>query len=145
MKYNIYKFSSLLKNKRLSYLIEDDYLKNSKYYSGIHNCFVLIVTENDKKIANVLFFEDPCLPYIWRLGHMQVNKNFRRKGIGSKMIKEINKYIKSKKGKKIIVYVSKDNTKARSFYKKNGFINKYLLKKHKLGKKDMYLISKFLK
>ncbi len=145
MKYKLYKFLSLLKNKKLSYLIKDDYARNSKYYSGIYNCFVLIVTENGKKIANAIFFEDPCLPYIWRLGHMQVNENFRRKGVGPRIIKEISEYVKSRKGRKIIVYASKQNTKARKFYSKNKFINEGILKKHKLGKEDMYLMSKFLK
>ncbi len=145
MEYKVYKFLSLLKNKRLYHLIKDDYAKQSKHYSGIYNCFLLIVTEDKKKIANAIFFEDPCLPYIWRLGHMQINKDFRGKGVGIKIIKEISKYVKSKKGKKIIVYASKQNIKARKFYSKNKFINEGILKKHKLGKDNMYLMSKFLK
>ncbi len=144
MIFKIYKFNSLLKNKRLSRFIKDNYAKNSKHYRGIYNCFVLLVTKDQDKIANAIFFEDPCLPYIWRLGHISTDESFRQEGIGSKIIQKIVKYIRSKKGKKIIVYVSKQNAEARRFYKKNKFVNEGVLKKHKLGKEDMYLMSRFL-
>ena len=55
------------------------------------------------------------------IGVLCVNKNYRKKGIGKNLIKNVKKIAQDKKCSRIILDVSKDNVKAIKFYNNIGF------------------------
>lgn len=55
------------------------------------------------------------------IGDIMIDENFRHLGIGKSFIAEIKKWAKSESTNKIILNVFSKNTKALSFFKKQGF------------------------
>ena len=55
------------------------------------------------------------------LGDIMIDENFRHLGIGKLFIAEIKKWAKSESTNKIVLNVFSKNTKALSFFKKQGF------------------------
>ena len=76
-----------------------------------------------------------------------VNEKYRRKGIGSELIKETIKNAKDKKYKvkKVTLFVKKSNKLAINFYEKNEFMKKELLKNYYGQGDDGYYMVKILK
>lgn len=78
--------------------------------------------ENNNFIGYVIYDilkesgENYCLIY-----GIHLSKEARGKGVGSKLIEKVLREMKAKKIKKIVLDVSKKNTKAQKFYKKFGF------------------------
>ncbi|MBT3298015.1 GNAT family N-acetyltransferase [archaeon] len=64
------------------------------------------------------------------LFNLYVKPDYRKKGIGKKLILKILHWFKKNKIKEIELYTKADNIKAQSLYKKNGF-NDYYLKLEK--------------
>lgn len=123
-------FSFILKDKSLEKVI-----KEYQYIAYAKN-------KSDKVISCVLFKEYLEFPYIWQLGRISTNKKFYNKGIASSILKIIYDFIISKKGKKLLVYVSNENKIAQKFYIKNGFIKEAKISKMKLGNDDLFIYSK---
>lgn len=59
---------------------------------------------------------------------MVVDKEYRRFGLGTKLINKALEYARQKKIKKIDLYVTADNSSAVEFYKNKGFeIERYMM------------------
>jgi len=82
---------------------------------------VYATDKNDQMVAKILFRESE-FSYIWRLGHMGVKDELKRKGLGSNLLRFVESYIKLNGGKKILVYVSEVNKVAQKFYESQGYI-----------------------
>jgi ribosomal protein S18 acetylase RimI-like enzyme len=53
--------------------------------------------------------------------HINVNPKYQKKGIGTKLLNKLEKYLEDCKCKGIHLWTSENNKKAVPFYKKNGF------------------------
>jgi len=86
------------------------------------NCISLIAKENDKIIGFVIgmiYVEDNILT-----GHiltLDVSPNHRRKGVGIKLLQELEKIFRSKQVKVSRLEVREDNVAALSLYQKLGY------------------------
>lgn len=108
--------------------------KNKDYYKKRildKNSLVLIVKENNKAIGYLIGTITKCENYrkihkIAELDNMLVKKEHRNQNIGSKLIKELFKWTKSKKFSRLKVVTSSKNKKAIRFYKKNSFFEYHL-------------------
>ena len=102
---------------------EYEYEKYSKenFIEFYSNKFIDIIIAKDNGIdigyAIIMSIFDEC-----NLIKIVVCDKFRNQGIGSKIINFIKEHIKNKGIKKIFLEVRHDNYVAKSFYKKNGFI-----------------------
>ena len=66
--------------------------------------------------------KDTCNTDKWlELENMEIVEEYRKNGIGSKLIDEVKKWAKEKGFQKMYVSAYFGNTNAISFYKKNGF------------------------
>lgn len=82
---------------------------------------VLVVEQEDKNLG----FISVSLPYWDRIAiiqHLIVKKEYRGKGIGTSLLKEIIGLCKSEKMKKVTVQTALWHLKAIQLYKKLGFI-----------------------
>lgn len=57
----------------------------------------------------------------WLIDAITVLPNYRRRGVGQQLMKELMNFIKTKGGKKMQLYVQPDNVSAMKFYTKLGF------------------------
>jgi GNAT superfamily N-acetyltransferase len=72
-----------------------------------------------------------------------VDEKYRRKGIGSLLVKEIENYARSKGAKVLPPDTTPDNIDALMFYLKNGFkISDYRERLEENGKPTIYLMKK---
>lgn len=102
----------------------------------------------DKKVIGFLNYRinRKSIRILW----MGVDKNLRRKGIGKKLINELEKIAIKKKIKKLNVstLTYKDSYKpyvpTRNFYLGNGFVYKYIMKAKKKGHDDEVMMEKTL-
>ena len=74
----------------------------------------------DTLIVNRIFTTE-IKPEDFYISVLCVNKTHRNKGIGKNLLKNIEKIAKEKNCRRITLDVSKENTNAIKFYKKNGF------------------------
>jgi ribosomal protein S18 acetylase RimI-like enzyme len=113
---NIYSKSSIIK-----YVSRYYSLKNfKKYFQKKSKDEIFIVAEKNKKIigyANIGKSKKDR-----ELLRIYVSPNIMGKGIGSSLIKRIEKFLKSKKAKRYIVYPHAKNKIAANFYVKSGFV-----------------------
>jgi len=84
---------------------------------------LILLAENNEKLIGYL--TGSIIKNIWQhsgyIDDIFVNKKFKRKGIGSYLIKEFIKFLKHKKIKKCKLGVNIKNKKAIKLYKKLGF------------------------
>jgi len=59
--------------------------------------------------------------YSYWLGWFSVKKKFRRNGIGTKLLRKVEKDLKAMRRKKLFVSTEDSNKEAKSFYTANGF------------------------
>jgi ribosomal protein S18 acetylase RimI-like enzyme len=80
---------------------------------------ILVATEDDNVVGNVfLMYYGPKLQYLFRLA---VKKEFRQKGIATRLIEEAMKMAVKRKANEVGMYVDASNLNLQSFYKKRGF------------------------
>ena len=79
---------------------------------------IVIYNENDTPIATCRIFWDETMN-MYILGRLAVVKEYRRKNIGSIMVKEAEKYVKNMGKKSIALHAQ---CQAAGFYQKLGFI-----------------------
>ncbi len=75
--------------------------------------------EKEKLIGFIWGYKKREEPSITHINYFFINKNYRSKGIGSKLLKKLENEVK--KCKELELLVNKNNIGALSFYKKNGF------------------------
>jgi|GEM_PF-2219061 len=102
---------------------------------------VYATDKNDQMVAKILFKESE-FPYIWRLGHMGVKNELKRKGFGSNLLRFVESHIKLNCGKKILVHVSEVNKVAQKFYESQGYVREATIQKMKLGIEPLHIYTK---
>jgi len=58
----------------------------------------------------------------WEVLRIYVDPKFARKGIGTKLLKQIEVFLRKKKAKEYLIYPHNENKIAVGFYNKYGFI-----------------------
>ena len=105
--------------------------RNLNYYKEKieGNDSISLLAIDDKEIVGYLI-GSICKNEDWRtvqkmaeLDNMIVNPSFRRKGVGTNLIKEFKKWAKSKGVTRVKVSVYAKNVSAISLYEKNGFLD----------------------
>jgi hypothetical protein len=85
----------------------------------------LLVAEVDDKIAGFIyqiFFEDPLHSGVNSLiADLYVEKEYRKRGIGSRLLKKALETAKTREVKEVHVTTREDNYEAMKFYEKYGF------------------------
>lgn len=79
---------------------------------------ILVAVLEKQIIGSVYIVEDGWSAKIARLC---VGKNYRNKGIGSKLLEAAEEILKGKGRKEIALYVDEDNLDLKDFYKKRGY------------------------
>ncbi len=82
---------------------------------------VLVFRDNQEKLISYISLDYPEKNIAW-IASFQVLKKFQSKGIGTKMIKLVEEFVKNKKCSEINFTVSKKNGMAIRFYDKLGFV-----------------------
>jgi GNAT superfamily N-acetyltransferase len=104
--------------------IGKDYFENR--IEDKENALVLVARDDEGKILGYLCAHASRFPYrainpIAEVENMLVVEEHRRKGVGTKLVKEFNKWCQEKGIKRLKVGMLSKNTPAVSFYKKSGF------------------------
>ena len=93
--------------------------ENLKRKIGRDSESILVAEEDGKIVACVFLVEDGWSAFIWRLS---VRKNYRKKGIGSQLMEEVEKIAKKRKNKEISLFVDENNIPLEEWYKKQKYI-----------------------
>ena len=99
-----------------SRVIISDYARKLGEYA-----FTLFVTLNSIDIASCSLYCNETVAFI---SNFSVKNEFANKGLGSKMMDEVKRFVKEQGCDKIELEVYKDNIKGIHFYKKNEFLEK---------------------
>ena len=106
------------------------------YFIISSNHEVAVITHNSQVIGFIIgeykSYDDSNSDSNFHILSFGIDKKYRRRGLGSKLIKFIIKKIKNKCNS-VSLYVHYDNTGAISFYEKYGFQRKELLKNYYRG------------
>lgn len=81
----------------------------------------------------------------FEITNIVVKKDFRKKGIGNKLLAELIKFAKTNNKDKIILEVNKTNLPAIKLYEKNGFKNVGVRKKYYNNTDDANIMALQLK
>ena len=100
--------------------------KGEKYFKKlIENGTVWVAEDNNKVIgylAGSIIGNSSCMTKtLAKLDNFYIDKEYRRKGIGKKLIEELKKYCVSQDIEELKVTANYENVNAREFYKSNGF------------------------
>jgi ribosomal-protein-alanine N-acetyltransferase len=89
------------------------------YYLSIPNSIGLLKAENKKLFGFII--TAPISDDIFNIVTIDIDPEFRRKGIGSELILAVKRILKRWEIQKITLQVSIDNVPAIQFYMKHGF------------------------
>lgn len=114
--------------KTYSKIFPEDFLNNldltkekEKYLNNLKNKNVIIYEKAEEPIAYCYYGENAKFKdYEGEVFALYVENNCQEHGIGTKLLQYAIKDL-AKKSKKIFLWCAKENTRAISFYKKNGF------------------------
>ena len=114
--------------KTYSKIFPEDFLNNldltkekEKYLNNLKNKNVIIYEKAEEPIAYCYYGENAKFKdYEGEVFALYVENNCQEHGVGTKLLKYAIKDL-AKKSKKIFLWCAKKNTRAISFYKKNGF------------------------
>lgn len=98
-----------LKNGSLKFLFTDAY------------DLTAFVAEEAKNGVVGVIIAYPTTDEVWLLHQIVVLPNYRKRRVGSQLLKKLISHVKSKGGKKIQLYVQPDNLGAKKLYTKLGF------------------------
>ncbi|HUV46865.1 MAG TPA: GNAT family N-acetyltransferase [Candidatus Bathyarchaeia archaeon] len=88
------------------------------------NCYFLVAETNDKEIIGYGYIDKSKSRIV--IEELYVKKEFRRKGIGKKILTGLENYLKKNK-LRAMVEVFPWNKKAIRFYNKNGYRTKFIV------------------
>ncbi len=75
--------------------------------------------DNDAMIGFIWAYEINSMVY--HINYFYISKAYRKRGIGTELLKQIEKECKARHGKEIELWVKNDNYSAIEFYQKNNF------------------------
>jgi GNAT superfamily N-acetyltransferase len=144
------KFDVLLRNDVESEGVRNALLKYVTNRIGKDNCMVLLAEKGDE-VVGLAIAKEVCYPTIYKkekiayLENLFVVKKERRKGIGSKLMNEMEMVLKNKGFRLLELDVYEKATDAHRFYERRGFsviwnrMRKSLgVSKHKSCKQSSY-------
>lgn len=104
------------------------------------------VAFSGKELAGVIGYYRDYLStdYSYWLGWFVVKKKFRKRKIGTTLLKRIEMVLKAKKKRKLFVSTEDDNAVAKHFYTKNGFRTEGVLRDYYAASEDQLIMSKKL-
>jgi N-acetylglutamate synthase-like GNAT family acetyltransferase len=100
-----------------------DLLNISEFYQKTERANFWLAFENDKLVGTIGLNE--LSPDIGYFSRFYVHKDYRRKGIGSKLFYTLTEFAKKHDYKKIFLNTSSDQVAANKFYVKMGFTRVY--------------------
>jgi [ribosomal protein S18]-alanine N-acetyltransferase len=101
-----------------------------------------LVAEDGKTIAGFLLAEsNPPLAHIITLDVAPV---YRRTGLGSKLLEEIEKHFQFKEVHSVLLETAVDNESGIAFWQHHGYRTEAVLKRYYLGRMDAYEMRKKL-
>lgn len=101
-----------------------------------------LVAEAGKIIAAFILAEaNPPLAHIITL---DVAANFRRTGLGSKLLAEMEKHFRYKEVHSVLLETAVDNETAVAFWQHHGYRTEAVLKRYYVGRMDAYEMRKRL-
>jgi [ribosomal protein S18]-alanine N-acetyltransferase len=101
-----------------------------------------LVGEDGKAIAGFILAEaNPPLAHIITL---DVGAAYRRKGLGSKLLSEMEKHFRYKEVRAVLLETAVDNESGVAFWQHHGYRTEALLKRYYLGRVDAYEMRKRL-
>jgi len=118
--------------KRVAYrpIFENDHVTFNEL--GVVDLYEEYIS-NPNKLEGMLLYDDGIVKGVINGSHIDdktieitdfyVEPFFVRQGIGTLLIKHLIQQVKKKGYQKVILWVLKDNGKARRFYEANGFVN----------------------
>lgn len=80
---------------------------------------ILIAEDNNQIIGCVFIVEDGWNAFIWRLS---VKKSYRKKGVGTMLLKKAEDIVKSRGIKEISLFVESKNNLLKKWYKNKNYI-----------------------
>ncbi|MFQ5531470.1 MAG: GNAT family N-acetyltransferase [Candidatus Nanoarchaeia archaeon] len=81
---------------------------------------MLVATVDGQVVGNVYLVQDIWNSFIFRLA---VRKNFRGRGIGSKLMEESERLLKEKGVKDVALFVESGDEELVDYYKRRGYIS----------------------
>ncbi|MHA1300834.1 MAG: GNAT family N-acetyltransferase [Candidatus Helarchaeota archaeon] len=108
----------------------------NEYYEDEQETSLMLVAEIEGKLVG---FAGILIEFWNATGNIEwiaIIEEYRRRGIGSKLLKELVDYAKKKKVRKIYVDTAVDNLAAISYYIKNRFFPEAVLREFYLNGKD---------
>jgi [ribosomal protein S18]-alanine N-acetyltransferase len=101
-----------------------------------------LVAEGEKKIAGFVLAEvNPPLAHIITL---DVSEMHRRAGVGSELLREMEKHFRFRGVRSILIETAVDNESGIAFWEHHGYRTEAVLKRYYLGKIDGYAMRKKL-
>lgn len=116
------------------YSYEPQTIENRKawYEQKMNDGFPILVFELDNKVAGFATFGPfrPWPAYKYSIEHsIYVNKEYRKKGIGSSLLKEIISLAKEREYKTLIAGIDATNEKSIALHKNLGFVHSGTIEK----------------
>ena len=104
------------------------YEKEKEKYINKFNNRRIVVYEENNEILGYSFFgkrqnvnKEKMEDYTSEIYALYIKNDFKRKGVGTKLINHIWDTLKKENNEKVLLWCLKDNQNAIDFYKKNGF------------------------
>ena len=88
-------------------------------FTDIYDRITLVAEYSNNIVGFIQGF--PITDEEWLINAIGVLSDYRRKGIGRKLVKELISCLRRRGWKKVVLYVESDNIPAIRFYKKLGF------------------------
>ena len=110
--------NELYKSSKKIVLYSTDDKKGYKLFLAKNKELCFVATENDKIIGSIQGATDYKRGYIH---HLIVHEDYRKKGIGKKLVSLVIKVLKKLKLSDVVILINNKNKSVKSFYKKIGF------------------------
>lgn len=108
----------LYKSSEKIVLYSTDDKKGYKLFLTKNKDMCFVATDGDKIIASIQGATDYKRGYIH---HLIVHEEYRKKGIGKKLVSLVINALKKSKLSDVVILVNNKNKRVKSFYKKIGF------------------------
>jgi len=112
-----------------------------RYYLNLPGADCL-VAEEDKELAGFILAEG--YPPLGHIITLDVGENFRRKSIGSALLKEMEEHFVFRGVESVLLETSVENKSGIAFWEKHGYRTEAVVKKYYLGKIDAFEMRKKL-